>query len=69
MLIGTIFSKNSKDDVAKFSCDSANSRIGGDRSLSKAFNDYPLAAMLHIADMKATYLSKASAEIEQTSFS
>ena len=29
---------------------------GGDFSLSKAFTDYPLALMLHIADMKSTYL-------------
>lgn len=29
---------------------------GGDFSLSKAFTEYPLALMLHIADMKSTYL-------------
>lgn len=29
---------------------------GGDFSLSKAFTDYPLALMLHLADMKSTYL-------------
>lgn len=33
-----------------------NSVKGGDFSLSKAFTDYPLALMLHIADLKSTYL-------------
>lgn len=41
---------------------------GGDMSLSKAYTDYPLAAMLHIADMKATYLQFPQADAEQTAF-
>lgn len=29
---------------------------GGSRALSKAFEDYPMALLLHIADMKASYI-------------
>lgn len=29
---------------------------GGSRCLSKAWNDYPSAMLLHVADMKATYM-------------
>lgn len=41
---------------------------GGDQSMSRAYSEYPLAAMLHIADMKATYLSPNRVEAGQISF-
>lgn len=41
------------DDAAK----------GGSRTLSEVFNRYPLALMLHMSDMEATYLDEAE---EQT---
>ena len=30
--------------------------LGGDRGLNAAYEKYPLAVMLHLADMRATYL-------------
>ena len=33
-----------------------NAFRGGDRGLNAAYEKYPLAVMLHLADMRATYL-------------
>lgn len=38
------------DDVVK----------GGSYALNGAFDQYPLAVMLHLADMQATYLDEAN---------
>ena len=33
---------------------------GGDRGLNAAYEKYPLAVLLHMADMRATYLVERS---------